>query len=219
MGITVRDRSGSTPGTIQNFSGHLKTSDRAVAGAGSTDAFCGDGPQANRNATVPETVKPLSIPEVGTSEDEPKPQCAVEAGQGGGEVSQANPAVKSFQGNIGPRMAKGSTNTEFDVALDKSPITADPGKSTGGAGVGSHPGLMAAHRHGSISHADHRAMKGNGKAMSKPMNTAESDQGGPLPVVAKVAAETFRNAATDVPATRPVVANLGTSRPMFSREM
>ncbi len=186
--MNVTDRSGGTQGTIQQLPTRLVTND-PVANAGRSDAYHGDGEQ-----------------------------CDAQPAEFQGSVDQAAPALKTFQGNIGPRMAKSSTGTEMDVALDKGPVTADPGKSTGGAGVGSHPGLMAAHRHGSISHADHRAMKGNGKEMSKPMNTAESDQGGPMPVVAKVAAETFRNAATDVPATKPVVANLGNSRPMFSKD-
>jgi hypothetical protein len=186
--MNITDRSGGTQGTIQQLPTRLATSD-PVANAGRSDAYHGDGEQCD--------AKPADFQ---------------------GNVDQAAPAMKTFQGNIGPRMAKSSTGTAMDVALDKAPVTADPSKSTGGTGVGSHPGLMAAHRHGSISRTDHRSVHGQVKSMYKPMSTAESDQGGPMPVVAKVAAETFRNAATDVPATKPVVANLDNSRPMFSRD-
>jgi hypothetical protein len=144
--MNIKDRSGSTPGTIQNFGAkHLTTSDRAVAQAGTSDAYIGDGPQ-----------------------------CDAQPAEFQGSVNQNAPALKVAKPTTTPIVAR-PTKTEGFSGVRKA------------VGVSSHPGLMAAHRHGSISKDDASVVHGRGtepvKTMSKPESAGSTM---PQPVVAKL---------------------------------
>lgn len=99
-------------------------------------------------------------------------QCDAQSAEFQGSVNQNAPALKAEKSAATPATAR-PTKTEGFTGVRKA------------AGVASHPGLMASHRHGSITHEDHKVVHGRGSEPTEVMSEPES-AGSTMPTVAKL---------------------------------
>jgi hypothetical protein len=132
-----------------------------------------------------------------------------------------------------PQIDKGSTNTEMDVALDqpgkcsvaKAQGSAMPSGSDQSAGLHEAPNsrdgqLDAAHKHSTLDHSDHVSLHQGAvlAPLKKPVSDSVKDSN--QPVTAQVSGPAALGVTKTVRETAisPVVADLGKSRPMLSRD-